>query len=538
MGSERMSPVDTTWLRMDRAVNRMVIVGVMKLAPPIHLARLEQTLSARLLAYPRFRQKVEDRAAGPWWVDDPHFDIARHIRRARLPGDGGKAELQDFVAELCSQPLDLSHPLWQFHIVEDYEGGVALVARFHHAVADGMALVAVMLSMTDEEPNAPLHGWRKDERADEDELGHSVLGPLAKAIAPVAQAFDQGMQVSTGLGRLALDLLSHPAKAAGLARGGAGVASELAWLLFMPKDSPTRFKGAPSGSKRVAWTEPLFLPEIKAVGRALGCSVNDMMLSSVAGALRDYLESKGDATQGVEVRALVPLNLRPVGADLKLGNQFGIVAVELPVGIADPIARLHEVRRRMIALKNSYEAPVTLGLFAALGFAPKLVQDQLFDLLLSRATAVMTNVPGPQHQLYLAGSRLDQVMFWVPQSGDLGMGVSILSFGGKVQFGLITDAAMVPDPEAIISRFAPEFEQLLYFALMAPWGDHAPQPPPARPEPPAPEHKRNSPTKKPMAPAMKSAGTSKTSASKSRAGKTAGRQSSRAPAGKRRPPAP
>ncbi|MGO9755037.1 MAG: wax ester/triacylglycerol synthase family O-acyltransferase [Roseiarcus sp.] len=523
-----MSPVDTTWLRMDRAVNRMVIVGVMMLAPPVDLARLEQTLSARLLAYPRFRQKVEDRAAGPWWVDDPHFDIARHIRRARLPGAGGKAELQAFVAELCSQPLDLSHPLWQFHIVEDYEGGVALVARFHHAVADGMALVAVMLSMTDEEPNAPLHGWRKDERADEDELGHSLLGPLAKAMAPVAQAFDQGMQISTGLGRLALDLLSHPGKAAGLARGGAGVASELAWLLFMPKDSPTRFKGAPCGSKRVAWTEPLLLPEVRAVGRALGCSVNDMKLASVAGALRGYLESKGDATEGVEVRALVPLNLRPSGAELKLGNQFGIVAVELPVGIADPIARLHEVRRRMIALKNSYEAPVTLGLFAALGFAPKLVQDQLFDLLLSRATAVMTNVPGPQHPLYLAGSRLDQVMFWVPQSGDLGMGVSILSFGGKVQFGLITDAAMVPDPEAIISRFAPEFEQLLYFALMAPWGDHDPQAAAARPEPPAPKRKRNTPAKKPVTPVLKSAAASKTARS----------PSSRAPADKRRRPAP
>jgi diacylglycerol O-acyltransferase / wax synthase len=538
MGSERMSPVDTTWLRMDRSVNRMVIVGVMMLAVPIDLARLEQTLSARLLAYPRFRQKVEDRAAGSWWVDDPHFDIARHIRRARLPGAGGKAELQAFVAELCSQPLDLSHPLWQFHIVEDYQGGVALVARFHHAVADGMALVAVMLSMTDEEPNAPLHGRRKVDKADEDELGHSLFAPLAQAMAPVAQAFDQGVKISSEIGRLALDLLLHPAKAAGLARGGAGVASELAWLLFMPKDSPTRFKGAPCGSKRVAWSEPLVLPEIKAVGRALDCSVNDMMLSSVAGALRGYLESKGDVTEGVEVRALVPLNLRPSGAKLKLGNHFGIVAVELPVGVADPIARLHEVRRRMIALKNSYEAPVTLGLFAALGFAPKLVQDQLFDLLLSRATAVMTNVPGPQHQLYLAGSRLDQVMFWVPQSGDLGMGVSILSFGGKAQFGLITDAALVPDPEAIISRFAPEFEQLVYFALMAPWGDHDPQAPAARPEPPAPERKPNSPAKRPVTPARKSAAASKTPPSKTPASKTARRPSSRAAAGKRRPPAP
>ena len=522
MGSERMSPVDTTWLRMDRPVNRMVIVGVMKLAPPIDLERLERTLSTRLLSYPRFRRKVEESATGSWWVDDPHFDIARHVRRARLPGNGGKAELQSFVAELCSQPLDLAHPLWQFHIVEDYEGGAALVGRFHHAVADGMALVAVILSMTDEDPDAEPHHWHSVHSEDD---GHSLF-------APVTQAIDQGVRISADLGKLALKLLARPGKTADLVRGGAGVASELAWLLFMPKDSQTRFKGAPCGSKRVAWTEPLALPEVKAVSRALDCSVNDMLLASVAGALRGYLESKGDPTDGVEVRALVPLNLRPSGAERNLGNHFGIVAVELPVGIADPVERLYEVRRRMIELKKSYEAPVTLGLFAALGYAPKLVQDQLFDLLLSRATAVMTNVPGPQHKLYLAGSLLEQAMFWVPQSGDLGMGVSILSFGGKVQFGLITDAAIVPDPEAIIARFRPEFEQLLYFALMGPWTG-APPAPAVEAQPPAPKPKREpkrEPTRKP--PAKKPA-----AAAKKTATTPAKRATTRAPAAKRRPKA-
>jgi hypothetical protein len=172
--------------------------------------------------------------------------------------------------------------------------------------------------------------------------------------------------------------------------------------------------------------------------------------------------------------------------------------VELPVGIADPIHRLREVRRRMAELKQSYEAPVTFGLFAALGFAPKLAQDRLFDMLLSRATAVMTNVPGPQHALYLAGARLEEIMFWVPQSGDIGMGVSILSFGGNVQFGLVTDAAMVPDPEAIIARFNPEFEQLLYHVLMEPWGEDEGEQPEPEPEIVAVKKpKRRTPPEKP-----------------------------------------
>jgi WS/DGAT/MGAT family acyltransferase len=249
-------------------------------------------------------------------------------------------------------------------------------------------------------------------------------------------------------------------------RNTTGVAGELAYLLTMPSDTQTRLKGTPLGDKRVAWTDPIGLPEVKAVSHALGCSVNDMLLAAATGAIRGYLEEKGDHTAGVEIRVLVPINLRPPDSGEELGNRFGIIAVELPVGLESPLERLYEIRRRIEALKTSYEPAVTLGLFAGLGYAPKVVQDMLFDLLVSRATAVMTNVPGPQRALYLAGSALKQVMFWVPQTGSIGMGVSLLSFNGQVHFGLITDAALVPDPDAIIARFGPEFERLVYVALM------------------------------------------------------------------------
>ena len=194
-----------------------------------------------------------------------------------------------------------------------------------------------------------------------------------------------------------------------------------------------------------------------------------MLLAAVAGALNGYLRDHGDATDGVEVRALVPIDLRKPGSELELGNRFGVLALELPVGLDSPLARLHEVHRRMETLKQSKQPAVTLGLLAALGNAPQAVQDKVFDLLLSRASAVMTNVPGPQQPLYLAGSELKQIMFWVPRPHDIGMGVSILSFNGQVQFGLITDAALVPDPKSIVARFKPEFEQLLYFVLLEPW---------------------------------------------------------------------
>lgn len=471
--SERMAPVDTTWLRMDRPSNFMVIVGVLVLAGPVDMDRVEATLAERLLAYRRFRQRVETLPTGTWWSDDVQFDLGRHFKRARLPGSGDKGELEKFVADLAGTPLDPAHPLWQFHLIEDYEGGAAIVVRIHHAIADGMALIGVLLSLTDghpaavEKPQAPRHSGR---------------GSWLDLIAPVLEIVGESVNVSGKLWRQSTEAASHPAR---VIEQGAHIAAELAYLLLMPSDSQTRLKGQPGGIKRVAWTTPISLAEVKAASHALGCSVNDILLAAVAGAINGYLAAKGDPTAGVEIRALVPVNLRKPGSEAELGNRFGIVALELPIGLPDPLARLIEIHRRMEALKASYEPPVTLGLLSTLGYAPKLVQDKAFEVLLSRATAVMTNVPGPQEPLYIAGSEVKQLLFWVPQAGDIGLGVSILSFNGNVQFGLMADAALVPDPHAITERFAPEFEQLLYYVLLEQWPilaeeEKAPEEVPAR----------------------------------------------------------
>lgn len=455
--AERLSPVDATWLGMDRPANPMVIIGVLIIQGPVELDLLEERLAERFLAIPRFRQRVETRWGEYWWVDDPHFERQRHIRRVRLPGNGDKKELQRYIAELASESLDKSRPLWHLRIVEHYEGGAAVVVRIHHAIGDGPALVGVMLSIMDSETGRqPWTGIpsRKKKRA-----------PLG---LPGLETLGKGLALTSDIWKEARTLAANPAKTI---RTGAGVTGELGWLLLMPQDSPTRFKGKPSGNKRVAWTDPLPLPEVHAVSRALGCSINDMLLASVAGALGAYLKEKGDPIQDVEIRAVVPVDMRSEQEAGQLGNHFGVVGVELPIGLENPVERLAEVHRRMKELKESLEPPVTLGLFEALGYAPKILQDRLFNLLISRATAVMTNVPGPRHPLYLTGHEIKQLMFWVPQSGDIGMGVSILSFNNMVQFGLITDAAMVPDPEAIVAHFRPKFEQLLYYVLMGSWGE-------------------------------------------------------------------
>jgi WS/DGAT/MGAT family acyltransferase len=249
------------------------------------------------------------------------------------------------------------------------------------------------------------------------------------------------------------------------------LAKDVTALALMANDSATSLKGRPGGSKAVAWNEPLPLGDVKAVGHALGCSVNDVLLSCAAGAIRGYLVEHGEEIDGAELRAMVPVNLRPPGRPKTLGNKFGLVPLLLPIGVDDPLERVLTVRSRMNELKDGYTALVALAVLGVAGVAPRALQKQILDMLASKATAVMTNVPGPQHALYMAGSRLRQMMFWVPQSGDIGVGVSILSYDGGVQFGLVTDKKLCAEPKAIIDRFAPEFEKLVYAVLLAPWDE-------------------------------------------------------------------
>ena len=467
---ERMSSVDTAWLRMDRSNNLMMIVGVMVFAGRVDYQRLLKTLRARLLPYARFHQRVAFDATGAWWEEDDDFELEGHVMRTALPGNGGKAELQKLVAELVSQPLNRHKPLWQFQLVDNYLDGSAIVLRIHHCIADGIALVGVMNSLSDPVADAPIEPppgtlppkARQRAKSGEGHLWDPLLAPLESAVAATRKW-------SGALLSKSVDVWNHPGQAVDYARLSGAIATDIGEIAMMPNDSKTRFKGKPGTVKRVAWSEPMSLYEIKAVGKALGCSINDVLLSCVAGALREYLAAQGDKVDGVELRAMVPVNLRPPGMEHQLGNQFGLVPLLLPAGVDHPISRVFEVRRRMHKLKGSYQAALAMGLLGVLGVCPRAIQSQILGLIARKASAVMTNVPGPKTQLWFAGEKLVEQMFWVPQSGDIGIGVSILSYNGKVQMGVITDKRFVPDPQSIVDRFEPEFEHLLLLLLMEPW---------------------------------------------------------------------
>ena len=456
---ERMSNVDAAWLKMDAPNNLMMIMGVMIFEDALDLERLKELLAARLLRYKRFTQRVETDPSGAYWVTDPYFNLEAHVLRVSLPGKGGKDELQRYLASLVSHQLDGNKPLWQFQIIENYEGGAAVIARIHHCIADGISLIGVMQDLTDVSADAGpfLSGAEEAEEPGEEGFFQALNSAMAKT-------FETSSKLLSG----SLEMLLNPSLMVDYTRIAAVVAKEAAELALMPNDTPTRLKGRPGAIKRVAWAEPLPLEDVKALGKALGVSINDVLMSCVAGAIQQYLLEHGDPVAEVGVRAMIPVNLRTEGRTNQLGNRFGLVPLLLPIGIEGPIVRLLEVRERMEELKHSYRAGISMGVLGLAGLCPPKLHRQILDLFSKKATAVMTNVPGPKQPLFMSGAKVKQQMFWVPQSGDIGIGISILSYNGTVQFGVITDQRLVPDPDHLVSHFQPELQKLMDGILSSP----------------------------------------------------------------------
>ncbi len=441
-----MASIDAAWLGMEDPTNLMMVTGVMALEGKVDLKRLRLTLDRRLKPFGRFHQRIvrpRSRANMPHWEDDDSFDIGNHLSHVALPAPGGDDTLREMVSELMSVPLDFTKPLWHMHVIDNYRGGSVVLTRVHHSIADGIALVRVMLSLTDESAEAT------PPRAAAKRPAPGFRMPLDWLPSAVGRGLARGQE-----------LVANPDKAISLARVGAHGAYRLGRLVVLPPDPETIFKGKLGRQKRAAWSEPVPLDDFKAIGKAFGATVNDVLVAVATGALRRYMEKRGKPTSGVAIRASVPVNLRPVDQAHQMGNAFGLVFLTLPIGIVDPVRRVRAIKREMDELKGSPEALVAFGLLSLMGLAPVEVEQLGLRFFGSKATAVLTNVPGPRQPLYMAGRKIDKVMFWVPQSGHLGLGISILSYNGGVMLGIATDAGLVPDPERIVENFKVEFEAM------------------------------------------------------------------------------
>ena len=459
-----MSNVDAAWLGMDSPDNLMMVTAVLHLDAPVDRERLAAVLRHRLVErFPKFSMRPLPSGSPfeqPVWTEDPDFDLDRHVVEAGTRvGDEGVAAL---VSELLGQPLDMRHSPWQFHLVDvpaDDGPRSALVARLHHCLADGIALASVLLSLTDDDPHES-----GDSQAASGQTAAQAADPRRPGLRTRVTEGSHDVADVAGVDPL---LPRSVRQAASSVRFGWRVLTTGLGLLFATRDPRTRLKGRLGTRKVAAWSEQLDLGLIKRVAKALDATVNDVLLAVTAGAVRRHLLAHGD--RAYDLRVFVPVDLRPPGepVPVSLGNRFGIVFIKLPVAEADPVARVRLVHERMGRVKGSAQAVSTFAILAIVGALPAWAHRLAVRLLGAKSTAIVTNVPGPREPVFLAGTRLTRLAFWVPQAGSVGLGVSILSYAGEVSVGVAADHNLVPDPGEITRAVEAELADLVRLALPA-----------------------------------------------------------------------
>jgi diacylglycerol O-acyltransferase / wax synthase len=458
MSTHPMSPVDAAWYHMDGPANLAMVTGIVLTKERLDFRKVRAVYKRRMAGFDRFRQRVVERGfpmATPQWEDMPNFDIDQHVHQVGLPAPHDQAALTALIDDIASSPLDREQPLWQVHVVDDFDGGGALIMRYHHCIGDGTAMMTVIQRLFDPTPDASLRAVR----ASAANIGRGRTG---RALTPPLDAVERAARKALATAGAAVDAVTHPQQVIDRAASVLEGAGMLAAELLKTSDPPSPLKGEFGMRKHVAWSKPVAIKDIKAIGAPSGAKVNDVLVAGMTGALRAYLKRRGVDVEHTTVRAMVPVDLRPPERAGELGNEFGLVVLDLAVAGADSMDRLATTKARMDALKRSPEAVAMLVLFNLFGRAPKPLGDLANEIFGSKASVVMTNVVGPSKALYLAGVPIDRMMFWVPHPGkQLGMGISILSYKEMATLAVIADAHLVPDPEAITSRFNREFAQML-----------------------------------------------------------------------------
>ena len=478
-----MSAQDALWLTMDRPNNLMVIDGVMLFdAEPEWDALLAATTERVIDRFPVFRSRALLGESGWVWQVDPDFHLERHIRRVRLPEPSGMAELEQYVSEQRARPLDRDRPLWDIALVERVSldgGGVgsALVCRFHHAIADGVRLTQVMLSLCDTtDPHVAAKVARSTGDLTPISVATGVADALREAIGDAARALARGASVLAQDTRHALEtgaeiwgeVLRSPGRlvdafeAMGLDNRFANTTASVAKLALRGTTVRTVWSGTPGLHKAVAWSPGIPLDAVKEVGRRHGASVNDVLLTAVAGGLRRYLHARG-VEDVDEIEWMVPVNLVPIAENLPedLGNFFALVMAVLPLDPGDPVERLQRTRARMDRIKRSEEPIITFGVQRGISAAPRPVSTALTDFFANKAVGVLTNVPGPRAPLTFAGVGVRQVIGFAPSSGDQPMTCTVFSYAGTVTVGFATDASLVPDPHELVEGTLDEIRALI-----------------------------------------------------------------------------
>jgi diacylglycerol O-acyltransferase len=461
--ADRLSGLDASFLHLESDVAHMHVAAcAIFIGPPPEYEQLLDEVVSRLHLVPRYRQRLAFVPLGqgrPVWVDDPHFNPGFHIRHSALPHPGGERELRRLAGRVLSQSLDRARPLWELWLVEGVaEGRFAIISKTHHALVDGISGVDIATVLFDSSPSPapvapPAREW--------------VPRPLPSGAQLLADALLERATVPGELVRGARAALRGPRRVAGRALQAAAALGALASVGLEPAPpSPLNVRIGPH--RRFTWLERE-LRDFKAVKSALGGTVNDVVLAAVAGALGRYLRAQGHDPEGLVLKAMVPVSVRATFEHGELGNKVAAMWAPLPVGIADPVAQLERIRMAMAAVKESGQAIGAQTLTELAAFAPPTILAQAARLQARQRflNLVVTNVPGPQTPLYVLGRELEHIYPVVPLAENTALGVAVMSYNGRMGFGLNCDYDALAEAESLTGHLGQAIDALLSAARRA-----------------------------------------------------------------------
>lgn len=442
-------PADSAWLALERPDNPMTITVMMRVEG-LTADRLLAFLGDYWLSWDRFRYYPVRKPTGWWWEADPAFSLRHHLQV--VPGRLSEAELEAWISARLNEPLPEYRPRWKFWLAPDAQGGAVLVLRVHHCYADGLSLMEIFRRLCPPSPQqAPvLYGAR--ENAD--------FSRWSRAAGAWLRAFvEQGLDAPELMrgpepGSLSGERLRKLAEQAA-GRGYRSI-NEIGQFLAEPEDTCTGLNRPLLGRRRCYWSRPVSEEHLRRTARAAGVKVNDLLLQVVTSALRARLEGEGADLNDTIVHAAVPVDIRrrlPDGirpSAEALGNYFGTVFVPLPVDGESRLEQLYRVKHETRKLKGSWQPGISWGLASSAALIPEVWRQPLADLFCRKASVVVSNVPGATEQRYLAGCRITDQMFWAPQAGDIGLGVSAVSYAGRLTLGVVADEATIADPRAFL----------------------------------------------------------------------------------------
>lgn len=449
-----MLPSDSAWLALERPDNPMTIT-IMLRVDGLTAGRFREFLEVYWSAWERFGCRPVWKAPAWYWQPDATFNVAHHLDVALDRFD--QHQLQDWVSARLNDPLPLYRPAWKFWLAPNAEGGAALLLRLHHCYADGLSLLSIFDQLCPASPRQypAVYGAPEQPRVGRWlETAQQWLGSQLARYGATTQTDSEKRE--TGL---------EQTLAARTVQNGARLVHELSEFLAEEEDSPSDLKRPLAGQRNCRWSAPVPLERFRAIAHQTRTTINDVLLACVAAAVRPRLGMTPEQLDDAVMHAAVPVDIRtrlPEGIKPEAGepgNCFGTVFVPLPVDGESALERLFRIKHETRKLKKSWQPGLAWGLTACASLLPDIGRKPLADLFFRKASAVVSNVPGTPETRYLAGCPITEQMFWVPQAGNIGLGVSIVSYAGQVQFGVVADEAVMADPAAFLEDCLAELGQ-------------------------------------------------------------------------------